>query len=109
MVVSWSVVKPALAAVSGLIVKSTAGPLVVLSMPLSMSTTGLLAVHVDTSQGIRHALCPGLQRIGILRKQPDVDRLRSARQVADHVLQQLREVGVDSRLGRLSLWRERRR
>src|SRR4029077_3670491 len=41
-ILSWSVVKPAFAALTGSTVKTTAGPLVVLSMPLSTSTTGFL-------------------------------------------------------------------
>src|SRR5215472_16352539 len=41
-VVIWSVVKPALAAAAGFTLNTTAGPLVVLSIPYSMSTIGFL-------------------------------------------------------------------
>ena len=66
----------------------------VFSMPSSMSTTPGIFLIASATCGAQT-----LQQLGILRKQLDHHGLRRAGQVADHVLQQLRELHVQHGLG----------
>ncbi len=50
-----------------------------------------------------HQRRPSAQDFGLRRKQLDNHRLRSAGQIADHVLQQLREFDIQNRLGLFDL------
>ena len=49
--------------------------------------------------GVAHLRRPLLQQLGVLREELDDHRLGRAGEVADHVLQHLRELDVEHRLG----------
>ena len=71
-------------------------PLMVFSMPSSTSTTpGIFLIALATC-GAQRA-----QQFRILREQLDHDRLGRAGEIADHVLQELREFHVQHRFGLL--------
>ena len=86
-VVSWSVVKPALAAVLRIDRENHGRPAGGVIDAVFDIDDRLFTVDVDPAKRIRDARRPGGEQIGIGRKQLDDDGLRSAGQVADHVLQ----------------------
>ena len=71
----------------------------VLSMPFSTSTTPLILLNLRR----RRAARASSSSVGIGRKELDLDRLGCVREVADHVLQHLRELDIELRLGLLDL------
>ena len=60
---------------------------------------GGLPADPDFSESVRHLRRPRAEKIRVRREQLDDDRLGRAGQVADHVLQHLREFDVEHRLG----------
>ena len=70
----------------------------VLSMPFSTSTTPGILLMASPTLGAELR-----EQLGIVGKELDLDWLRRIRQIADHVLQHLRELDVQLRLGGLDL------
>ena len=91
-------VKPIRPATIGSIWKFVAGPLIVLSIPFWTSTTP--PILADGIADSRSEIC---QQHRIVREDLDLDRLRSIRQIADHVLKNLSELDVEFRLSLLDL------
>ena len=91
-------VKPARAATVGSTRKTVAGPLMVLSIPFSRSTTPSTLPIASATWGAHWR-----KQRGIGREQLDLDRLGRVRQIADHVLQHLDELDVDRGLLLLDL------
>ena len=97
-------VKPARAATAGSTLNTRAGPLMVFSMPSSTSTTPGIFLMASATRGAH-----SLQQLRVLGEELDDHGLGRAGEVADHVLEKLRELDVEHRLGLLDLVRGRRR
>ena len=91
-------VNPACEAVAILIWKETAGPLVVESIPSSTSTIGWLPPTSIFPMASATRGAHSFEQLRVRREQHDVNRLRSAGEVADHVLKLLREFHFDGGL-----------
>ena len=87
-------VKPARAATAGSTLKTVAGPLMVFSIPSSTSTTPGIFLMAPATWGAQ-----ARSNSRILAEQLDDHGLGRAGEIADHVLQKLREFDVQHRLG----------